>query len=784
MRIKRIKCDQFAGLNQVSIDFKDGMNVVVGENESGKSSLMDLASNVLFKTRKLDKRSDAGFIDSCFPKKAGGTSPSIISGSLEFQVGDKDYEVSKKWNSKEPDKGMCELVKSDVTLYDDEAEDELRSILQYGEATFKSTLLSSQRNASGITEFLFDPNNAEISTDLTNALSNASLEIDGLMSTAILKGISDNEGAYTKGWSLEEDKAAGNGEGRIKATNKQLKNIVSEIDTLEEDTKKYTDKRGEEQSLIEELKGIEDTIENVKKYQDLIDKKEDQQKALNELAEEVKKEKAAIKGWPTSEERLEKAKWCADKLKAADVLTDYEIYMRNKEAVEEELAKLNTMVAVDELDVDCLDKLSGEKKSAQNSLRGVNAVIDIKKLNPETVSFTYLNGEAVEAKENNPIQLESAIRIDVLDNLEMEIKPTAVDVDAVKETLKQIDEDYKAICQKYGANTLEAIKTLKRQYEEQKRKYDQANTEYENYLSKLGKSKETLDEERKMLGENPLKKDAVLVHLKDMGLDETTIVQEIADLKKTIDDYEKDYTDQEQLKITLEKDNKDMESLRKAIEEIEEKIPDDIEDKSLPELQIKERATKDTISEIQSQELPTLFGNIANREPLVVYSERLKEVTEELEKYKLEGKRWADIKAKFNETKERLSKVDITTLSENFKKYINGLTDGAITVDEFGENLGIALTSGSNTLTDRILSEGTRETINLAFRLAMIDDLFPEGGGFAVFDDSFVNMDQNRNQKACEVLKEFAKRNQVIFVTCHLEYVDLLDVEEKDVIRM
>ena len=71
MRIKRIKCDQFAGLNQVSIDFKDGMNVVVGENESGKSSLMDLASNVLFKTRKLDKRSDAGFIDSCFPKKAG-----------------------------------------------------------------------------------------------------------------------------------------------------------------------------------------------------------------------------------------------------------------------------------------------------------------------------------------------------------------------------------------------------------------------------------------------------------------------------------------------------------------------------------------------------------------------------------------------------------------------------------------------------------------------------------------------------------------------------------------
>ena len=72
------------------------------------------------------------------------------------------------------------------------------------------------------------------------------------------------------------------------------------------------------------------------------------------------------------------------------------------------------------------------------------------------------------------------------------------------------------------------------------------------------------------------------------------------------------------------------------------------------------------------------------------------------------------------------------------------------------------------------LSEGTKETVSLAFRLAVLDHLFPEGGGVIVFDDPFTDMDADRTEQSCELIKECSKRHQVIFLSCKEEYVDML----------
>ena len=71
------------------------------------------------------------------------------------------------------------------------------------------------------------------------------------------------------------------------------------------------------------------------------------------------------------------------------------------------------------------------------------------------------------------------------------------------------------------------------------------------------------------------------------------------------------------------------------------------------------------------------------------------------------------------------------------------------------------------------LSEGTKETVSLAFRLAVLDHLFPEGGGIAIFDDPFANMDTERTAQSVALIQDFAKRHQVIFLTCKDEYLDL-----------
>ena len=64
------------------------------------------------------------------------------------------------------------------------------------------------------------------------------------------------------------------------------------------------------------------------------------------------------------------------------------------------------------------------------------------------------------------------------------------------------------------------------------------------------------------------------------------------------------------------------------------------------------------------------------------------------------------------------------------------------------------------------LSEGTKETVSLAFRLAVLEHLFPDGGGVIVFDDPFANMDNERAARSYELIKKCAEKHQVIFLTC------------------
>ena len=56
MKIKKIKINSYGKLKEKEINFKDGINLIYGQNEAGKSTLIKFIINSLYGISKNQKR--------------------------------------------------------------------------------------------------------------------------------------------------------------------------------------------------------------------------------------------------------------------------------------------------------------------------------------------------------------------------------------------------------------------------------------------------------------------------------------------------------------------------------------------------------------------------------------------------------------------------------------------------------------------------------------------------------------------------------------------------------
>ena len=75
------------------------------------------------------------------------------------------------------------------------------------------------------------------------------------------------------------------------------------------------------------------------------------------------------------------------------------------------------------------------------------------------------------------------------------------------------------------------------------------------------------------------------------------------------------------------------------------------------------------------------------------------------------------------------------------------------------------------------LSIGTSAGFGFALRLSMAEYYLEHSDGFLVFDDPMVDLDPERRQVTAELIQEFAREKQVIYLTCHPSHAALFDVK-------
>ena len=98
MKINKLKVNSFGNLQNKEIDLSDGINIIYGENESGKSTLLKYIINMFYGISKNKRGKEFSDYDRYKPWNT-----EEFSGKLEYELdNNKKYEIFRDFNKKSP----------------------------------------------------------------------------------------------------------------------------------------------------------------------------------------------------------------------------------------------------------------------------------------------------------------------------------------------------------------------------------------------------------------------------------------------------------------------------------------------------------------------------------------------------------------------------------------------------------------------------------------------------------------------------------------------------------
>ena len=68
---------------------------------------------------------------------------------------------------------------------------------------------------------------------------------------------------------------------------------------------------------------------------------------------------------------------------------------------------------------------------------------------------------------------------------------------------------------------------------------------------------------------------------------------------------------------------------------------------------------------------------------------------------------------------------------------------------------------------EKYLSSGEKSLCAFCFRMALIDNMYPDEKPFIILDDPFVALDGTRFERVKKLLNKLSETFQIIYLTCH-----------------
>ncbi len=799
MIVRRLRLFPFGCFDDKEVVFAPGLNVILGPNEAGKSTLFNAVKSSFLRTR-LTRPKFAQFIEKFLP--AGGGD--IVRLEIEFSAADAAWTLRRRWGQSP----ASELTgQGRGTIGDDDAiAEKLETLLPAKQGTFWKVLMTGQAELSATLDSL-RKEGREALADLTDMLRGAVLSTGGVPVDRFLEllerrrdeaflrwdrpraGPEGNRGIenpwknrigtiletwYEKERIVQSAKSTAAYESGLDKINGRLREAAAELAARESFVSRNEtaarDAR-ERRILDAELKAVRQEMDALRKvsreWPVEAHKVEELEKALADAE--------AARG-PLGEEFL-----AAQKAESTRGVRDKLARVLKKEAqVEQARGRLAGLPRLDQGGLEEIRRASTQLEKLQAGVEaGRLAVTVVGRAGAEIVvqeDFDPESRKTLGPGETARLRAGGRIRI-VHPDMEIEVRSGDVDSLARAERAGEAHRALETLLRRHGVSGFAEAETRCRAYEACAAEAESARKNLAEELA--GESLEELKTRVAAFGAAAATRPLATIAsaLATLKAQSDARSRERAGIRTRIEAWASEYGTPDEL-IDRLAGAKSRESALVARLSQSSSLPEGFSDAETFVRDFESAQKKLADLRVEVKGLEGDKNALMDKAPDQSAAELAVQVKDVEEAFRLELRR--------GEALEHIGAVARGLLGEGvssiydgirseLEKLIAAMTGGRHLWVEMDGSLPRALADGKGARIGwELLSAGTKDTLALALRMAMAAYFLQGSDGFMMMDDPLVDMDPSRRRAAAQSLVSFGALRQLIIFTCHPSTAELL----------
>ncbi len=801
MIITKVRLHTFAGLTDVELEFAPGLNTIVGENEAGKSTVFRALEKGLLERSDLTPARMKKFVAPYVPVGGGNT----IAVELHFIHEDGQYSLRRQWGADSA--ARLTLPGGGLITGEEEIAARVIELLGMPVGTCRSILFTRQTLLSETLETLKDEDRETV-RDLSDLLSAAMQETDGVSVDALEERLEEEAGRFYSRWDKERGRPEGN-RGVNKPWKKGVGLILAAYYAKEEISEALDEARATEYEVDRLNAGLRDLAEKKERLSQYVEKNrrvvEDARRRQvveareQSLEEQLKRLRKDNEDWPLAKKAIADAETASALLASRIAALEKEqtdvkrheegralrelaerVKARQRE-LEESRAELANVPHVTRDHIEKIDRAAATLRELEVRLEAAKLRVSLSAKKGLSVRTTSGLDDPVDLNLDSGAShtLEGDGRLTIEhDDWKIEVESGELDVATITGEAERANSEFDMALEECGATSREEAVSLNEAFEQAKAGLEHAESNVASELedNTLGELEAQLAEVGDSTEVRPLEE--VVRELADAEYKKTDLEEVLAESRERITALEEAYGDADGLLDTTAKAHFEKKEIVREKEGLAP-LPDGVDDAGAFLEEFEERQEELRACEVDINQKRIELAEVRLPDESTEELEaRLELAEEEFERALRQGRVIDRIIEAMEEVEAESAQGDpYAGFRSEVEGYVSRLTSERYQSIQIDDGLPSGFVRGDGAvLGTHLLSTGTQDVLGLSIRLAMAGFFLNGRQGFLVMDDPLVDMDPVRQESAASLLREYAEDNdrQVIVFTCFPGHAEML----------